>query len=339
MKQRNVSEEEKQVILESIRKVEDENPVFDFLDDEIPLEERLADIDISKLSEENVDVVWEKLTSSEQEEFRKLANSGELNTVWAPWWTRHNPGFVEEINPNDKIDEEHLPKVVKMASFDTFSTGKAPSPLVGFNLINVLYVYVFFQRLFNGEGTSEFGSEFCELCILSCDVLKDNRTFGDADASVCSATQRCGETASGHDFSFGLQFPIECLQDVVHVLMGPCPRASSRYVACALSDFYVSLSAFRKSLKTSRPAAAVASEPAISRKRLFVIMKKLEYLLSWSTNCHEQLTLMSIEVGELYKKKIQNFKDDSVERPPVNSITKHTHSSKQQLQPKIVELT
>ena len=347
MKERKVTDEEKQAILETIQRVEEENPITDFLDEEVSLEERLADLDINNISEEKIDEIWEKLTSEEQERFKKFVAvdvsiiSEELGTAWEPWWTSHNSGLVEEVSVSvDEASRLNLPPVIQVPCFNRLSAEKSPSPLIGFNLVNVLYVYVFFQRLYNGVGTTEFASEFCESCVLSSDVLDKNRTFAKADESVSAGAQRCVEVATQNAFALGTQFPIECIRDVSHVLMGPSIDLSSQYVGCVLSDLHASLVKYRKMLKTdsgSRPS--LMGDHAALRKRLFAIIKKLEFFLSWSSSFREQLTLLSIEISELYKTKLQSFKNDIAIKHPVNyTEDKSTKGTEAQLKPKIIEL-
>ena len=342
MKERKVSEAEKQVILETIKKVEDENPIVDFLDEDLSLENRLQDIDINNLSDGNVDEIWCRLTPTEREEFKKFAESGsiqveqDLNKAWTPWWMTHNRGLITEVG-GEEI-KESLPPILAVASFSHFSSGKPVSPLIGFNLINVIYSYVFYQRLYNGCGVTEFTSDFCELCISSSKVLNDNRTYNNSDESVCSGIEKCSSNSKQQGFNISNQFSIECIQDVAHILVGPNLQTSHEYVACCLSDLHAAAKKFRKSLKSSSKLTEKTELP----KKLFAMMKKLEYFLSWCI-CHpEQLALLAIEVTEIYKENLERLKEDAAVAQASQIRTKHHRNegekSKQCLRPKIVQL-
>ena len=317
IKKRKVSEFEKKAILETIRKVEDENPLIDGFDDEASLENRLQGIDINNAVDDQLDEIWSKLSAAEQKEFEQQARSGFLNfsrdfaQPWAPWWLSHNARLVREAT-GEASSEISLPQMLKVPAFNVLTSGKQVSPLVGINLINVLYSYVFYQRLFNGCGLDDFFLDFGQLCISSSAVLFENRTFDNADESMCLAMQKCAEVAQEQQFTFGNQFLVECTADVSHVLVGPCPESSSKYVVCVLSDLHASVKFCRKSIKSHEKFffPSRLGKGAELKKHLFGILKKLEFYISWSAFHLEQLALLAIEVNALYSKKMKRFKED-----------------------------
>ena len=231
--------------------------------------------------------------------------------AWKPWWLAHSSGLVTPVDEDlDSSDADvHLPNMIKVFHL---SSDKPISPFIGFNLINVLYPYVFFQRIFNGCGSVDFDREFSELCLSSSRVLSHDQTYPDAEKAICQCLTNCLETAQKQDFHVSKQFLIECVQDVSHVLIGPSPEAPEKYSVCALSDLHFALKRFRKSVKRDITRSESKSEDDEQLyKRLFAVMKKLEFLASWSTSHSSQLPLLSMEVSEIYRKRLLQLKQDS----------------------------
>ncbi|CAK8677633.1 unnamed protein product [Clavelina lepadiformis] len=316
LKARQVSDEEKQQVIAMMKKVEEQIPFEEYSQDESDdefrsLEERLEGLDLENMKEEEVDELWNRLTLEEQEDFKKFASSnpefvmiGEsfVHRPWEPWWMQHSSGLIVEMGAEEK-DVPESPRILSNISAlrSSLISGKTLSPLLPFNLVNVLYAYVFFQRLYNGSGASDLVEDFCESCLRSSDVLKENKTFSCAEESACSCMQRCVDVATAQELCVDNDFVTACLQDVSHLLVGPNPDSVDRYVCCALSELHTVFTEYHKNLK----AIPSKAEPNTKNKRksIFSAIKKLEFLLAWTSTYKEHLALLSVEISEIYKKR------------------------------------
>ncbi|XP_004226029.2 zinc finger HIT domain-containing protein 2-like [Ciona intestinalis] len=331
MKDRHVSDEEKMRLLKMIERTEEENPIEDFTLEE-DLEERLKDLNVEDLGEDEMDELWSRLTLQEQEDFKAAVASGSLRDEkghhvvqsWEPWWLKHDSGLVKELDVSSKS--------TKPCSKDL---AKSPSPLVAFNLVNVLFPYVVFQRIFNGCGVSEFSEEFSKYCTTTSEYLLKNVSFHSAEKAISGATEKCVEAANAYQIQVEKVFFVECIQDVSHLLIGPDPENKEQYAIQAISDLKRGCQKCRKLLKTeidSLGSSGACQPLKENRKLLFQIVKKIEYLISYCSKHNEIFSFLSIEVSEIYKKrldeeKVQTELETSVEnlrkKPVVKKPTKN----------------
>lgn len=98
--------------------------------------------------------------------FQNILQGGRASTLielWQPWWTRDlSPiASIEEVDApevdfdNDDTEAEEMPEILPdIVAFEKLYS-KNPSPLLPFNLINILYAYAFMMRLYNGEVSDD----------------------------------------------------------------------------------------------------------------------------------------------------------------------------------------
>ncbi|CAJ1067088.1 zinc finger HIT domain-containing protein 2 [Xyrichtys novacula] len=101
----------------------------------VDLADRLAGLDIDKLSEE---ALWELLSTKEKETFLGLMKDGALGKLvplWKPWWEEHEEGgrsLVEVLGEEvGKEGKEHAPAVDQKSQEEVQNQGKTATKLRG----------------------------------------------------------------------------------------------------------------------------------------------------------------------------------------------------------------
>ena len=142
-------------------------------EDEQIEEERVCRIELiyHRLQEgENPDTVWLSLHEEERQEFWKVLNSGELaaltikNESLMPWYClAESNGLVEDVT----IDYEGkiginivIPENIPLIS--SLIPGGHASNLLGFNFVEIVYVYCFNYRLFAGDWNGDHQNDVIE---------------------------------------------------------------------------------------------------------------------------------------------------------------------------------
>lgn len=114
--------------------------------------------------------LWQRLSAAERAEFQRLLHSGEVAELlppWRPWWWRRRQRrrLVEELEPHgsgggeeeagEEADEEAAAPPPAPGSPLSLRSLRAPppSPLVAFQLPNVLFGYAFALALHAGDET------------------------------------------------------------------------------------------------------------------------------------------------------------------------------------------
>eukprot|EP00058_Branchiostoma_floridae_P025841 XP_002611331.1 hypothetical protein BRAFLDRAFT_73278 [Branchiostoma floridae] len=88
LKQQRGSHEEKQKVLEMLKRLEDEQEEEEGEDgeEEETLEDRLQGLDLDR----DTEAVWDQLTAQERAEFQAVVEKGmlgEMLEMWTPWWS------------------------------------------------------------------------------------------------------------------------------------------------------------------------------------------------------------------------------------------------------------
>lgn len=315
LKSTDISKESKRMMYDMLARVEQEYPVSDPLEhgNVASIEERLGDLDLNHMNDAKAQEIWNRLSTDERTLFENAIKMGKLfddsgNSVfnlWKPWWCNHQSSHIVEIDTMEVcIAGKHPPILTKVSNIESLQPqGKELSPFIVFDLANVLYSYVLFQRLYNGCAATDFPLEFCDACMGSSDVLSKNATFTTAEESIISSVTCCSVYTKTLEFSVEEIIFIEAVKDVCHLLIGPNKSNCKIYVCAALSELYTTFKVSRRLLKSN--TSACNSEKLSS---LFKSMKKIEFYLAWSMKHFAQFTIMSIELHELYVKKVRELK-------------------------------
>ena len=337
--QSHVDQDEKSKILEMIERTYEDNPLYEglgsddeSLDDVDTLADRLKEIDVENLKDEDVDLVLKQMTKKERDEFHKMIDTGEIFNIyhsqtgtrqeWEPYWFSHNCSVVRNFEEKKSNSKSTIDKSVANSSRK-----------VAFNLINVIFPYSCMQTIFNGCGHVDLPLEFSD-SIISCSVfLAKNQVLESVEEAVIDSSIKCSMCCKERNLSASQRYLIECIRFTSHILIGPNPDECFEYVKRALNEFKASCQASRKLLKNSTVYSS--SEVVKKRKLLFGIIKKVEFLLVWVDKNKEQLSLLSIEVVEIFKKKVSEYNTNKRDNQNVEKFNKKANSGST---PKIVEI-
>lgn len=269
------------------------------------------------------DELWEQLSSQQRQRFQQLLSSGKISALlppWQPWWVgasqgppliqllgakdgqdSQQPGAKQDLEASSQLPDEEtvagdqdlppardsnsppaLPGEIRpLSDF----TSVPVSPLVRFQLPNVLYAYAYALSLYNGEADdAQLLPEVCETLLDLSAVLGAQRVFSSTGEALQAALQA---VADG-------RYP-ECplgkagaVQAVGQILRGPSLEKRSRFALAALAHL---------SRLLGQGKRWVASE---DRPRIYKAKKKCEFLLSWVKENQEELPSLALEVQREY---------------------------------------
>ncbi len=268
-------------------------------DDEDEISERMAGLDL-----ENSDEVWAKLTADERREFLRLVENGEIEKMmpaYKPWWDRERPK-VQEVG-QEAESEKGCPAVSKSIVPLGELIKAAPSPLVKFNLLNVLYAYVYAHKYFSGDLRSEANVvESVRLCLALSDNLASSANYESAEEALESAATNVNVHTQ---WSVSPKVTRETKKDVHKVVRGPSEMDKNYYLLAAVSDlkelFELCIKALKKGQTTKSQDEKIpvgqllpwkleqerssANEEPLKRLVVKRGLKKVEFYLSWVNEC------------------------------------------------------
>ncbi|XP_065567855.1 zinc finger HIT domain-containing protein 2-like isoform X2 [Artemia franciscana] len=182
-------------ILEALKRFnEDENNEYEDIDsdeenEEVDdLEKRFAEIDVA-----STDKLWSLLNDEEKTEFQKLVASGkaiEMVPQWKPWWNFRSKSKVLESEEafKDELKKNGCPEICTTKKLSEIIK-KDPSPLVQFNVFNVLVGYCYIMLLFNGDLSDLSGEATMNLLKVSTN-LNSSVNFNSAEEAIEDAIQQ-----------------------------------------------------------------------------------------------------------------------------------------------------
>nr|XP_006136638.1 zinc finger HIT domain-containing protein 2 [Pelodiscus sinensis] len=176
-------------------------------------------------------------------------------------------------------------------------TRSPASPLVCFQLPNVLYAYVFALTLYNGDlSEAELLPEFSDTVLDVSRALGARQVFHSTAEALQAALQAV--TASHYP-----ECPLGnagAIMAVALILMGENQAKQKGYSLAALSHLAMLLGKAKKLVPTEE------------RPRVYGAKKKCEFLLSWVNENQESLTVLALEVQREYKTHLEAVKEMDV---------------------------
>lgn len=315
------SKEDKQKVLEMLQRVKDDDPGFDSDDDEEDLEARLQGLDL----ENDTKTVWNKLTNKEKKEFERLMAGGELSTlveVWTPWW--NDKVLISEMN--ERKEKTRIPAIQKnITDISTLLSKGKPSADLKNNVINVLYAYCFVCRLYNGDHLS-FPIEVTKEVLSVSKVLRDTAVCGSPPEAIQMCFQ-CLQNRYKENLT-SRQFNISMIEDVIRIIQGPSQYDPLQSVMAALSElillFHKAMSELTTDIKKSKEEKTRFENKDL-KKKVFISLKKVEFLLSWTqrfgmalqstvTELQLEFCAMSSDLAEVNetKQKVEHFQKEKL---------------------------
>ncbi|XP_005384572.1 PREDICTED: zinc finger HIT domain-containing protein 2 [Chinchilla lanigera] len=244
-----------------------------------------------------VSELWERLSPAEKAAFERLLSRGEAGRLlppWRPWWWGRGTGprLLEELDGGPDEDPAELVKdaaataepvpgdparapavPTRIPTLASLSRGPA-SPLLRFQLPNVLFAYAHTLALYHG-GDDALLSDFCATLLGVSGALGAQQVFASAEEALQAAAHvlEAGEHPPGPLGTRG------AMQEAARILLGEGPADRKGYTLAALAHLAQTLGRARKQ--------AVARE---ERDRLFRARKKCQFLLAW-TNENEAVLM------------------------------------------------
>lgn len=254
-------------------------------DDERDLSERLEGVDLN-----DADSVWSCLTECERQEFEALVRGGDITDVlpvWEPWWNyRKEKVLVQELTEACSTEEEPYIKSCPSLRTDvphiSDLSKHPPAPDVKWNIVNVLAAYCYVARYFNGEH-KEQPLEAASLMERLSGTLRANCSYKSTEIAVDAVVQ---------DILSCFGYTEETVYvDVMKVLRGPEESRPCFYIQAGLSDihqlFTLAYKMKKSGTKTKNGEFTKSFKEAlydgsnITKERLFLLKKKVEYYLAW----------------------------------------------------------
>ncbi|XP_040321710.1 zinc finger HIT domain-containing protein 2 [Herpailurus yagouaroundi] len=264
--------------------------------------------------------LWELLAPAEKAAFERLLSRGEAGRLlppWRPWWWGRGAGprLLEEVGDavgGDPVGLEPTParappEPVKEAAAEPF-LGDAPeacvptvptriptlaslsrgpaSPLVRFQLPNVLFAYAHALALYHGGGDDALLSDFCATLLGVSGALGAQQVFASAEEALQAAARvlEAGEHPPGPLGTRG------AMREAALILMGEGPANQKGYTLAALGHLARTLGQARRQ--------AVATE---ERDRLYRARKKCQYLLAWTNENEVALTPLALDCARAHR--------------------------------------
>lgn len=208
-------------------------------------------------SDENVNQLWNYLTSEEKKEFKTMLHDGRISHLlndykpWKPWWIFKTsaPPLVTDLQATTTASSPPaLPETVPAIVADIVPlpslTSILPHVHVRFDLFEVLFAYVLISVRYRGDFhsyVSEAGAEFIH--IASRHLTHKPDIFDDQQESLSIIETRISllrECLQEESISCRLSedFFVHLFVDIISIVHGPFTRqaSSNTYVLAALSD-------------------------------------------------------------------------------------------------------
>lgn len=238
---------------------------------------------------------------------------GSLLEVWTPWWLKSR-SKVTEVKDNSSLKIKGTgtsddPVIVpEIANLSTLLKIK-PSAEVKYNVVNILYCYVFVSRLHNGDHVAMAKESVQDFLKLS-DVMGKGHSCG----SVEEAIQPCLTKLIGPNSNFEstVEWNMSMIKDVEKIIGDKSFSADPLHcILCAVSDIYYMLKAAYKDAKSIKGTVREKEKDQVKeqKKQLFQCLKKTEFLLSWCQSYGMALTELLPEIKIVYALLVSEYEE------------------------------
>ncbi|TRY70810.1 hypothetical protein TCAL_01232, partial [Tigriopus californicus] len=277
--------------------------------DEQDIADRLAGIDL-----DDSEAIWAHLSDQERLEFEKLVQTGDIQKLipdFQPWWSLTvKSKLVQELDDPDELEQfqgrcpplpEKIPPLRQL-------TQMAPASCVKYNLVNVIFAYVYGVRYFMDDHLAN-PLAFTEAVLNLSGNLAQNEAFESADKALAAASL---QVTHHEHLAMSQDFTLLCKKDVFQIIQGPCPNYSWYYLLSALGDLKQALKLGAKALKTSTIKTDKLGQTLRTAQPVYVrlvkkAILKIDFYLSFVKDHNQDLhllrTRMTSEGQEVVKAK------------------------------------
>ena len=214
---------------------------------------------------------------------------------------------------SETLSDNHIPpKLLKnIPELSSLIKSKPASDQMKYNLVNVLYSYVYICKYYNGCHYSFLSEAVDRLWKLSA-VLYHTVNFPSLDAALRSALEACQQNK---ELFSSEQFSLSIIDDLLLLLKGNKTDKETSYIELALSDIHRLLAKAVKLGKDDSKTNPI-KETKDNAKSLWLAKKKVLFMLAWfCENREECLTLvpflpvmkeaMALDVKQLQEEKLK----------------------------------
>lgn len=293
-----VDEDTRQKTLEIIKRSAAMDAEEDALgsDDEEDEEDDMAkrfegiDLEVDELDEATVAEILNRLTDKERSEFEGLVETGEiLNLIpghefWTPWWTTYKPVLVQEVGAANGNKDSNVPEIAHSIPLLSSLSSKPISPLVRHSIANVLISFCYVCRYFNGEVHKNPHEAIAELLGASSVLREATATFDDSRAAIQASIQYLMTSKS-----VPVAFAIELLEDTK--LIAGKSDIGLRF----MSDLLLLVKQVIAEV-TEVTEVKVTDSKKNERKKVKLLQKKVQFLLSWMVANGQELANSAVDI-------------------------------------------
>ncbi|XP_051687384.1 zinc finger HIT domain-containing protein 2 [Oryctolagus cuniculus] len=240
--------------------------------------------------------LWERLAPAEKAAFERLLSRGEAGRLlppWRPWWWGRGDGprLVEAVGdaaePEPDLEPEPArPPAVPARIPALASLSRSPaSPLVRFQLPNVLFAYAHALALYHGGGDDALLPDFCATLLGVSGALGAQRVFASSEEALQAAAHvlEAGEHPPGPLGTRG------AMREAGRILLGRGPADPKGYTLAALGHL-------ARTLGRARKQTAAGED----RDRLYRARKKCQYLLAWANENEAALGPLAVDCARAH---------------------------------------
>lgn len=239
------------------------------------------------------------MTPAEKAAFERLLSRGEAGRLlppWRPWWWGRGIGqrLLEELDGGDLAepakdaaateepvtgDPARAPAVPTCIPTLTSLSSGPVSPLVRFQLPNVLFAYAHTLALYHG-GDDMLLSDFCSTLLGVSGALGAQQVFTSSEEALQAAAHvlEAGEHPPGPLGTRG------AMQEAARILQGEGPADRKGYTLASLGHLVQTLGRARKQ-----------AVPGEERERLYRARKKCQFLLAWTNENEAALVPLALD--------------------------------------------
>lgn len=249
---------------------------------------------------------WMKHVSAKTlAKFNDIIAGGALDSVfhqWVPWWLRPNLSPVIQVLPSetsDGADENEIEEDDPVSSGPAASppiipvipkledlTKIKPSPLIAFNVIEVIFAYVYSKNLFNGDWDEENADEALDTVITLSAVLRENHVYKEVMEAIRSPVKH---SQNNRELFVSSNYSLACIRDTIELV-----SKGRLFIMAALSELHDTfMVAIAKKTLFSTP-----SDPKLNKKAptLSQMQKKILFFIAWANEISQDL-IPELEFG------------------------------------------